>query len=297
LPKFMFVLALLSLLAAVASCGGDDDDDDDDDVTETAAETAEPTEEATAAPTDVEEPEPTADATDEATEEPTDDDDAALPGPCTDAPEDVLPTVLAALNSGDARTVFSCFSDDARAQFGDSIETFRAGAFPTFSEGLGSFPVDTPVIFTEEITDAPQLEERVGITAIAGDREVEGTAEDDAVYATLVVFEDDTWRMDPASEYFVGGVLVPAPHEAVPAGALTVSYEVSGIRAGGEATPDARIYFNGARVSEPLVEFVGGGSALSVSGQVTAEAGVNYVIAYVELDGGFGVLGWSFNGQ
>lgn len=284
--KLLLTLFLAASVALVAACGDDDDDGDSIlDPSPTATATADVAETPTAEPTSEPTAEPTADPTTEPTDEPDDDLSA-----CADTPADVLPTVLQALGAGDAEAVFNCFSSDARALFGPDLDSFENGDFSSFSEGLGSFPVDTPVILSEEIENAS--EEQVAVIAIAGDRTVEGMDEDNAIYAVLAKFEDGSWRMDPAAE-FSFSEFSPEPLSTVPAGALTIAVNVTDIDASGD-TPDVRLFFNGGAVIEPIVENFEG---IRISGLVTVQAGANYAIVFVESAGEFGVFGWSFVGE
>jgi hypothetical protein len=278
------LFAVIAISAGLVVACDDDDENDDEPFAPTEEETATPE------PTDTVEPtvEPTSEATSPPTTEPGDDDEQA--SACVDDPADLLPTIIERLNAGDAEGVFNCFSADARQAFGPDLQSFADGAFHSFEEGLGSFPAETPVVFTQEIEDGL---EQVAVTAIMGDRMVEGTAEEDAVYATLAVFEDGSWRADPVGEFSLSE-FSPEPLSAVSAGPLTVAYTVTDIELGGESTIDARIFFNGGQVTEPATEAFEG---LRVTGDVTAQAGANWVIAYVEQDGGFAVFGWSFQGQ
>ncbi|MEX2236286.1 MAG: PT domain-containing protein, partial [Dehalococcoidia bacterium] len=265
--------------------GYDDDDDNVLDQTPTTASTDEPTAEPTDSPTVEITAEPPVQQTEDPTEEPSDGGEA---GACSDSPERVLPAMLAALNAGDPEASFSCLSADAREVFGPDLEGWENGSYTEFSEGLGSFPVGTPVVFTELIAEAP---DQRGVTAIAGDRTVEGMDEPNAVYAVLVVFEDSSWRMDPSNE-LLATPAEPVAGDTVAAGPLTLSFEISGLVATDEFPGDARLFFNGGQVTEVVVH--PGEDVYIVSGEVTAQAGTNWAIAYVEVDGQLTVFGWGF---
>ncbi|MPZ23838.1 MAG: hypothetical protein GEU28_09885 [Dehalococcoidia bacterium] len=239
--KLIMILGAAALISLAAACG-DDDDDDNGDIFEPTSEEETPSETevpATEVPT-----EPTTEGNGNGgtpsgtpgggstattpTQTPSDPDPpGGSVGGCADSAEQVLPVVLGSLAAGNAEAVFNCLSQDARQQFGPTLEDFESGVYSGFAEGLGSFPTDTPVALTAEVGGG------VFVTAIRGDREVEGMQEDNAVYAVLAVQEEGSWRMDPTDDFTIAS-MQPPPFGSVAAGDTAITFDIQGIQDPGE---------------------------------------------------------------
>ena len=284
---FLLAIALTAITLAVA-CGDDDDDEDDifdpatqEEETATEEPTTEPSEEPTSPPATATEPA----------------DPGGGDGACpASTPADLLPAVLANLNAGDAEAVFNCFSSEAQQQFGPTVTDFENGAYSAFSEGLGSFPANAPVIVAEEI---PQLD-GLAVVAIAADREVEGTTENNAVYASLAVLEEGNWRLNPTDDDEVSN-LNPPPFGSATAGDLAVTFDISGIEDPGEGPGSMGIgeglypFFDGQAVPQENI-FAGftAPGTFNYEVSVSAPAGDHTFVFIFIHDGDIAVEGWSF---
>lgn len=279
----VLVAAALAVLAFAVACG---DDDDEDDIFEPATEEESPTEEPTAEPAE-EETQPPATGT----EPPSSAGDCPAPNP-----GDLLPAVLEGLAASDAAAVFACFSSEAQQQFGPTVTDFESGAYTAFQEGLGSFPSDAPVIVSEELPDL----DGIAVVAIAADREVEGTSENNAVYASLAVLEEGNWRLNPTDDYEVSN-LNPVPFGSATAGDLDVTFDISGIEDPGEGPGSMGIgeglfpFFDGEAVVQENISagFTAPGT-FNYSVSVSAPAGEHTFVFIFIHDGEIAVEGWSF---
>jgi hypothetical protein len=283
-------VVLIAILAAIGVAVACDDGDDDDSLFEPTSEETTPT--GTETPTPTEEEEETATLTPTAPEEP-DGDQAECPAP---TPADLLPAILANLNAGDAAAVFACFSGEAQQEFGPTATDFEAGAYTAFQEGLGTFPTDAPVIVAEEMADLDEI----AVVAIAADREVEGTSENNAVYASLAVLEGANWRLDPIDDYTVSN-LNPLPFGNATAGELAVTFDIEGIEDPGEGPGSMGVgeglypFFDGEAVPQESIAagFTAPGT-FNYTVTVSAAAGEHTFVFIFIHDGLIAVEGWSF---
>ncbi|HEX5940065.1 MAG TPA: hypothetical protein VFZ12_06860, partial [Dehalococcoidia bacterium] len=136
--------------------------------------------------------------------------------------------------------------------------------------------------------------------AIAADREVEGTSENNAVYASLAVLEDGNWRLNPTDDYEVSN-LNPVPFGSATAGDLDVTFDISGIEDPGEGPGSMGIgeglfpFFDGEAVAQENISagFTAPGT-FNYSVSVSAGAGEHTFVFIFIHDGEIAVEGWSF---
>jgi hypothetical protein len=285
----VIVVAVLAAIALAVAC--DDDDADEDALFEPTSQEETATEEETVTPIEEEESTPPPTAT-----EPENSDDDQAEGCPAPTPDDLLPAVLAGLHGGDPEAVFGCFSAEAQQEFGPTAADFENGAYTAFQEGLGTFPVNAPVIVAEEIAEL----DGIAVVAIAADREVEGTTENNAVYASLAVLEDGNWRLNPTDDYEVSS-LDPPPFGSATAGDLAVTFDIGGIEDPGEGPGSMGVgeglypFFDGQEVEQGNIAagFTAPGT-FNYTVNVAAPAGEHTFVFIFIHDGLIAVEGWSF---
>ncbi|MEX2237229.1 MAG: hypothetical protein WEB00_06820 [Dehalococcoidia bacterium] len=279
--KLVLVLLAAGALSGAAACDPDDSDVTEGRSTATAGETVEPTEAGGGGGT------PTAD-------EPGD----GSVRRCADDPGRVIPAILGALDAGDADYVFSCLTEQSRQTYGPDVDTFASGTFNELAAGLGSFSNETPVALAEEIEGL----DGVAVAAIAGDREVEGESEENAVYAGVLLFEDGSWRLHLDEDYEFTN-LGTEPFGLLPSGPLAITFDIAGVEDPGEGPGSLGegegiyAFLDGEAVAPGRISVGYTDGSFNVSVSADADAGPHVFIVFFAHDGGYAAHGWSFTAE
>lgn len=142
---------------------------------------------------------------------------------------------VAAARSGNAASLWSLLSTDARRRLGPTVGRFRDGVARELHEGLGSFGA-YEVVVSERIT--PEF----GVVAIEGLRTVEGQRER-GIYAVALRLEGKQWKVELGGPVHVRPI-GPDPGAREPIVAQ-IAAAVSGRAGEGGAAGTAVMYLDG----------------------------------------------------
>jgi hypothetical protein len=185
-----------------------------------------------------------------------------------------------AARTGDAGALFSLLAPKARERVGP-FARFRQGTATALSEGLGSFPADTPLVLATGVGGG------WAVAALAGPRRVEGT-EEHGVYAAALRRVDGAWRLALFGPVAVEP-LRPAP------GATVARVERVAVRA---TAPGALERFDVWLDGQPFTVEVGGPSASEQTAfaqpREPLAPGRHVVVAFARTGDSATARGWEF---